>query len=273
VVLVVNAVVKFIHGAWIVLAGIPLIVTAMALIRRHYLGVAERLRLIQQPPPVPTRNRVVLLVSHIGQATRRAVEYARIIQPDHITVLHVNESRDGDLVDTWDQLFPDLGLTSIAPQRGRTFLAVRDFVADEASTHPEAFITVIIPELIRRRRLGTLFIHPHGLILQFLLLFVPGVAVTDLTCHRPRVRRCDEIFDPDHIVRQEVVVLVSEVTIPTRKAIEYGHRGPRTAAAAIPAPRRLPATMTASLRCSGREARSLMNRASTRRRRRIGGLG
>jgi hypothetical protein len=60
--------------------------------------------------------------------------------------------------------------------------------------------------------------------LKFLLLFVPGGVVTDLTYHRPSVRRRDEIADPDHIVRQEVVVLVSEVTIPTRRAIEYGHR-------------------------------------------------
>jgi amino acid transporter len=223
VVLVVIAVVKFSHGAWIVLTGIPLIVASMALIRGHYLGVAGRLRLIH-PPPVPTRNRVVLLVSHIGLATRRAVEYARIVQPEHITVLHVRESHDEDLVDTWDQLFPDLVLTSIDPRRGRTFLTVRDFVANEASAHPEAFITVIIPELIRRRRLGTLFFHPHGLMLKFLLLFVPGGVVTDLTYHRPSVRRRVEIADPDHIVRQEVVVLVSEVTIPTRRAIEYGHR-------------------------------------------------
>jgi hypothetical protein len=49
------------------------------------------------------------------------------------------------------------------------------------------------------------------------------VVVTDLTYHRPRVRRRDDITDPDHITTQEVVVLAADMTIPVRRAMHYVH--------------------------------------------------
>lgn len=221
VVLVVIAAVKFTHGAWIVIAAIPLIVLGMEAIRRHYEKVAGQLRLITEPPPVPSRNRVIVLASHIGRATQRAIEYAEMIQPEEITVVHVGERGDEDLIDTWDRLYPNHPLVVLEPEKRHPFRTLRNFVQREELRWPGAFITVVIPELLRRRRLGTLITHPHGFFLKLMLLFVPGVVVTDLTFQRPRGRRA--AGDPEHIVRQEVVALVSEVTIPTRRALSYAH--------------------------------------------------
>jgi hypothetical protein len=223
VVLVVIASVKFRHGAWIVIAAIPLIVLMMDTIRRHYERVALRLRLIEEPPPVPTKNRVVVLASHTGRPTQRALEYAELIRPDAITPVHLRELGDEDLLDTWDRLYPGHPLTVLEASNRRPSWALRDYVVGLTALHPDSFITVVIPELIRRRRLGSLVTHPHDLLVKFLLLFTPGVVVTDLTYQRPRQQRRDDIGDPDHIIRQEVVVLVSEVTIPTERALAYAH--------------------------------------------------
>jgi amino acid transporter len=220
VVLVVIATVKFSHGAWIVIAAIPIIVMGMLGIRRHYLGVAARLRLVGEQP-MPTSNRAVVLASHTGRATQRAIEYAEMIQPQAITVVHVKEPGDDDLLDTWDRLYPDHPLRLLDSDKGRPFRTVRDFVQREASAHLDSFITVIIPELVRRRRLDTLLIHPHGLVVKLLLLFVPRVVVTDLTYQRRRTARQGGIKDPDHIVSQKVVVLAADVTIPVRRALAY----------------------------------------------------
>jgi amino acid transporter len=220
VVLVVIATVKFTHGAWIVLVGIPLLVWMMLSIRRHYLGVAARLRLVGEPP-MPTSNRAIVLASHTGRATERAIEYAEMIRPESLAVIHVRESRDEDLIDTWDRLYPDHPLQLIEAEDGHRFRVLRDFVQREAASHPDSFITVIIPELVRRRRLGTLLIHPHGLIVKLRLLFVSRVVVTDLTYQRRQAARRGEIGDPDHIVTQQVVVLTADVTIPVRRAIGY----------------------------------------------------
>ncbi len=222
VVLIVIASVKFTHGAWIVIATIPILVVTMLAIRRHYLNVAGRLRVTAEPEP-PKANRVIVLASHTGRATERAIEYARMIQPQHITVLHVRESRDEDLIDTWDRLYPDQPLTLIEDSGGKPFRTLRDFVANEARLNPQAFITVVIPELVRRRRLGSLVTHPHGLVLKLLLLFVPGVVVTDLTYQRPRTWRQNTLIDPEHVTGQLVAVLTADMTIPVRRAMVYAN--------------------------------------------------
>jgi len=220
VVLIVIASVKFVHGAWIVIIAIALLSAGMLSIRRHYLGVADRLRLAAEPP-APISNRAIVLASHTGRATQRAIEYAEMIHPEAITVVHVREPGDEDLLDTWDRLYPQHPLHLLESDQGRPFRTLRDFVEEQVEADPDAFITVITPELVRRRRLGSLVTHPHGLVVKLLLLFVPRVVVTDLTYHRPRIRRRDEIADPDHITRQEVVVLTADMTIPVRRAMGY----------------------------------------------------
>jgi amino acid transporter len=220
VVLIVIASVKFTHGAWIVIIAIPILSLVMLGIRRHYLGVAARLTITAEPPS-PQANRIIVLASHTGRATQRAIEYAELVNPEEITVIHVREPGDEDLIDTWDRLYPSHPLHLIETDRGRPFRTLRDYVKAQADAHPGTFITIIIPELIRRRRLGALVTHPHGLLLKLMLLFVPRAVVTDLTYQRPRVGRRDEISDPDHIRRQIVVILAADQTIPVRRAITY----------------------------------------------------
>jgi hypothetical protein len=220
VVLVVISSVKFTHGAWIVILAIPIIVVGMLGIRRHYVGVADRLRLVGEPA-MPTSNRVFVLASHTGRATQRAIEYAELIGPETLTVIHVREPGDDDLLDTWDRLYPDHPLRLIDADDGRPFRSLRDVVQKEAATHLDSFVTVIIPELVRRRRLGSLIVHPHGIMVKLLLLFVPRVVVTDLTYQRHQTRAGDPIRDPDHILSQHLVVLTSDVTIPVRRALGY----------------------------------------------------
>jgi amino acid transporter len=220
VVLIVIATVKFAQGAWIVIVAVPLIVIGMLGIRRHYLAVADRLRLVGEPP-VPTSNRAIVLASHTGRATQRAIEYAEMIRPDSLKVVHVRETGDEDLVDTWDRLYPSHPLQVVESTRPKPIRTLRDFVRYEAKSHPDAFTTVIIPEVLRKRRLGSLLVHPHGLLLKLLLLFQDRVVVTDLTYQRQKGLRGEAQRLTDKIVDQQVVVLTADVTIPVRRAMAY----------------------------------------------------
>jgi hypothetical protein len=68
VVLVIVAIVKFSHGAWIVLVAVPLLVAGMMGIRRHYLDVVAHLKHVSAKAQ-PRSNRVILLASHTDAAT------------------------------------------------------------------------------------------------------------------------------------------------------------------------------------------------------------
>jgi amino acid transporter len=218
VVLVIVAVVKFAHGAWIVLVAIPLLVAWMMTIRRHYRRVA--IHLTHVPASAGERgHRLILLAAHTDSATDRALRYAALVDPDSISVVHAVEPEESeDLVHSWSRLYPQHPLVLLEPDRDPIVRRIRKYIRHERDAHPEARITVVLAERFRTRSLRSLFSHPHSLILKALLLFEPGVAVTDLTVVK---RRRGPVLPQATITRHVVVMTVSEATRPTLEALDY----------------------------------------------------
>jgi amino acid transporter len=221
VVLVIVAVVKFAHGAWIVMIAVPLLVAWMMGMRRHYLRVARHLGHL---PPTGKRksNRVIVLAAHTDSATERALRYAALTDPESITVVHAVEPEESDdLMHIWSRLYPQHPLVLLEPDREPIVRRIRNYIRGERDAYPDARITVVLAERFRTRRLRSIFTHPHSLILKALLLFERGVAVTDLTVVQSR--RAQPVRQ-DTISRHVLVMTVSEVTRPTLEALDYAKR-------------------------------------------------
>jgi hypothetical protein len=162
---------------------------------------------------------VVLLAAHTDAATERALRYAALVDPESITVVHAVEPEESeDLVHIWPRLYPQHPLVLLEPDRDPIVRRIRKYIRQERDAHPEARITVVLAERFRTRSLRSLFSHPHSLILKALLLFEPGVAVTDLTVVK---RRRGPVSPQATITRHVVVMTVSEVTRPTLEALDY----------------------------------------------------
>ncbi|HJQ95587.1 MAG TPA: APC family permease [Acidimicrobiia bacterium] len=218
VVLVIVSVVKFAHGAWIVMVAVPLLVTGMMSINRHYRRVAFHLGHVP-PGDIPRNHRVIVLAAHTDSATERALQYAALIDPESITVVHaVEPDQSEDLVHTWSRLYPQHPLVLLEPDREPIVRRIRNYIRSERDAHPDARITVVLAERFRTRKLRSVFTHPHSLLLKALLLFEPGVAVTDLTVVHNRRSR---LIEQAPISRHVLVVTVSEVTRPTLDALGY----------------------------------------------------
>jgi amino acid transporter len=218
VVLVVVAFVKFSHGAWIVMVAVPVLVAWMMGMRRHYQRVA--LHLGRVPPNGHGKvHRVIVLAAHTDSATERALRYAALIDPESIEVVHAVESEESeDLVHSWGRLYPQHPLVLLEPDREPIVRRIRKYIRAQRDAHPDARITVVLAERFRTRRLRSIFSHPHSLVLKALLLFEPGVAVTDLTV--VQARRVHAVPQAT-IFRHVLVLTVSEVTRPTLEALEY----------------------------------------------------
>ncbi|HJU82125.1 MAG TPA: APC family permease [Acidimicrobiia bacterium] len=218
VVLVVVAIVKFSHGAWIVMVAVPLLVAWMMSMRRHYLRVGLHLGHVPSDGHFQS-HRVIVLAAHTDSATERALRYAALIDPDSITVVHaVEPEQSEDLVHIWSRLYPQHPLVLLEPDREPIVRRIRNYIRGERDAHPDARITVVLAERFQTRRLRSIFTHPHSLILKALLLFEPGVVVTDLTVVQNR--RAHQLQQAN-ISRHVLVVTVSEVTRPTLDALEY----------------------------------------------------
>ncbi|RPI24741.1 MAG: APC family permease, partial [Actinobacteria bacterium] len=110
IVLVVVSLVKFTHGAWIVILAIPIIVAMMMAMRRHYLAVAAQLRAISVEVE-SKRNHVILLVNHADEATDRALSYALMIPSVSLECVHAEEAGSDDVLYSWRGMHADHPLT------------------------------------------------------------------------------------------------------------------------------------------------------------------
>jgi amino acid transporter len=217
VVLVVVATVKFIHGAWIIISAIPLLVLLMLSIREHYRALAAQLKEI----PVDAHhrpNRVLVLVAHHDEGTERALAYASVINSQAVTCIHAEEKGSDDLVYSWRSVHPDHPLELLPGEGESVARRVERRVIEERENHPGTTITVVLSERLGRRPLLTLLLHRHSLAIKARLLFEPRVVVSDVTF---RKRRRRPGLSPLRVARAEHVVLVSDLTRPIREALTY----------------------------------------------------
>jgi hypothetical protein len=217
IVLVVIATVKFVHGAWLVIVAVPLLVALMLSIRRHYLGVAAQLRRVPLEA-VPQATRILLLVAHHDEGTDRALRYAQLLSAEEITCVHAEEPQSDDLIYTWDAGHPRHALEVLPGEKESISQRVVNRVRLERETYPDSRITVIMADRVRIRSILAPFAHRHSLAIKSRLLFEPGVVVTDLNVLR-RSRRGRLQAVP--VGRIEQVVLISDMTRPIREALTY----------------------------------------------------
>ncbi len=79
VVLMVFILTKFMHGAWIVVVLIPLLVLMFLRIHRHYFEVAQQLSTEGLEGLRPIRHEVIVPISGIHRGVIAALEYAKSI--------------------------------------------------------------------------------------------------------------------------------------------------------------------------------------------------
>ncbi len=91
-VLIVVILTKFIGGAWIVIAAIPVIVYMMYSINKHYVDLREELADPERVPEDrrPGNQHMVIVVPKLDAAARRAIGYARSIRPRSLAAMTID---------------------------------------------------------------------------------------------------------------------------------------------------------------------------------------
>ena len=218
IVLIVVATTKFLHGAWIVIVTVPLLVMLFKAINRHYRAVAEQLRIPEGRPREAIGTRVIVLVSQVDEATRRALGYARALRPLEVRALHVATDGSADMVRAaWAERRIGVALDVI---EGDVDLAdaVRRRI-QEIRQGDDEYITIVLPEKLHRRGLRQFLTTRKELMLKASMLFEPQVVVTDVTTVAEGEHAGD--LGPIAPTRNVAIVLVSAVHNATLRAISY----------------------------------------------------
>jgi amino acid transporter len=181
-VLVVVLATKFIHGAWIAIAGMAVIFMVMRAIRRHYDAVALELQPAEERPILPARNHAVVLVSKLHQPTLRALAYARATRPDSLTGVTVNVDEDDTraLQAEWERRGIPIPLTVVDSPYREITAPILDFVKGIRRDSPRDVVTVFIPEYVVGHWWEHVLHNQSALRLKGRLLFEPGIMVTSV---------------------------------------------------------------------------------------------
>ncbi|HTN78228.1 MAG TPA: amino acid permease [Acidimicrobiales bacterium] len=155
-VLVIIAITKFTHGAWVIVVLVPIMVTLLVRLNHQYEAEAEELE--HDAPkavtaPILRRHVVFVFVDDVNLAAARALQYARTLTPDDLRVVHfdLDPIRTEDLASAWSRL----GLAHVAleihelPDR-RLNRAALELVAAEL-VDGDTEVTVLIPRIQHTR--------------------------------------------------------------------------------------------------------------------------
>jgi amino acid transporter len=147
VVLVVITISKFQAGAWMVVVAVPVIVWLLRRTRLAYHSEVAELKVEASEriaPPKP-RHEVVILLEDLDRSAIGALQYARQLNPLHITAVHVAVDPDHarELAKLWSKVHVPCVL-EIVDAPDRNLLATAQQVVAEL-VQPDTEVTVLVP--------------------------------------------------------------------------------------------------------------------------------
>jgi amino acid transporter len=176
---------KFIHGAWIVVVVIPLLVLMFRAIHKHYLGVAKQLSTEGLEDIRPIKHTVIVPISGIHRGVICALQYAKSIAPEHVLAVYVNfdEEATQKLREKWERWGAGVQLVVLpSPYRELTRPLLR-YITRLERKHDDDMITVVLPEFVPAKWWQHLLHNQSSLLLKGALLFREGVIVTSVPYH------------------------------------------------------------------------------------------
>jgi amino acid transporter len=183
VVMIVFAVTKFQDGAWIIVILIPLLVAFFFKIHQHYKSLARTLSLEKFTPTITiTGHRVIVLVSGVHRGTLAAIAYARAISPD-VTAVHISIDpvESMKVREKWEIHGEGVRLVILDSPYRLLIEPLMDYLQKLLSIRGKnEIITVVVPQFVPAHWWENLLHNQTALMLRFVLLFKPGIVVTEV---------------------------------------------------------------------------------------------
>jgi len=183
-VMLVIAVTKFTHGAWMVVLLIPMLALLFLTIRRHYSDVATQLSLEDYEGPPPIQHTVLVLVGDLHKGVTTALRYAQALSPSAKAVyVELDPERTQKLEEKWGRWGLGAPLVVLTSPYRSLLTPFLDYLDHLLALGPNHMVTIVIPEFIPARWWQHLLHNQTALLVKGALLFRKGVVVVDVPFH------------------------------------------------------------------------------------------
>lgn len=187
IVLVVVAIFKFTHGAWMVIIVIPIMVFTFHRIHFHYIMFAREIS--QSHYDMPTTEKVtdhvvIIPISGLHRGVMNAIRYGMSISNDvRVCFVKTDEESYGRIMHTWNDKFPDRKLHVLDSPYRSISGPILDFIDQASKEHPTEFITVIFPEFVTAKWRHQLLHNQTAWLIKLSLIYKKNVIVTSVKYH------------------------------------------------------------------------------------------
>jgi amino acid transporter len=187
---------KFVHGAWMVLVALPILVALLYRTNRAYSTEVAQLKveLSETLAPLKPRHEVIVLVEELDRAALAALRYARQPRAQRTVAVHVavDPQAAQRLAALWTRLEVPLPLQVVRPDGLGLGATVARVVAGRA--RPDTEVTVLLPrrayagplDRVRRGRRTDALLQALGGIPNLHVTAVPRVEPRDRHRSLPR---------------------------------------------------------------------------------------
>ena len=185
VVLCVFVTTKFLHGAWIVVLVIPLLVLMFRSIHNHYAKVARQLSTEGLVRLHEIRNTVVVPVSGIHRGVVNALQYARSISSGGVRAVYVDFDGEAThrLREKWEEWGSGVELVVLPSPYRELRRPLLRYIERLRRKGGDDFVTVVLPEFIPARWWQHFLHNQSSLLLKGALLFKKCVVVVSVPYH------------------------------------------------------------------------------------------
>ncbi len=154
IVVIIFAVMKFTHGAWLVIVVIPLVIKGFLKIKKHYDAVAKQLTLEKSPSEHFGKDKtVILLVSGVHQGVKLAYEAALNLEPKRFLALHVSlvKEETKKIKKQWQKHFPNTELFIIESPYRDIVKCIVKYTEEIDKKWKHDCLIIVIPEFIPKK--------------------------------------------------------------------------------------------------------------------------
>ena len=177
------AVAKFVHGAYIVLALIPVLVYIFLKINQHYIEMAEQLRVVDGRfvAPSPVKCTAIVLVGMIHKGVLPALEYAKTLSHDCRALYVEIDPNETPLVrDRWEQFGLGVPLVILESPYRSLIQPVLKYLEEVKKERPDHVVTVVLPEFVPKKWWHQALHNQSGIFLKIALMMRRDIVFTNV---------------------------------------------------------------------------------------------
>jgi amino acid transporter len=178
---------KFLHGAWMVIVMIPILVLFFRRIHFHYLAVGRELSLIGEMPPAHferIKHTVIVPISGIHRGVIEAIQYSLSISNDvRACYVEIDPIKTESVKQEWERWVPGVPFVVLKSPYRSVVAPLIKYIEDVGEITHDDVVTVVVPEFITTHWWHRVLHNQTAIFIRAALAFRRRTVVTSVRYH------------------------------------------------------------------------------------------